>query len=104
MDNATYDGLSMTPMSSDETYSRLRMTHNKVRPSDDLKSRADINQNTTKGEKQTDTSDCSYTCTTFFACLVYLNCLHITAHKDRNFYQKTNFTTCTISLVNSLSH
>ena len=52
MDNATYDGLSVTPISSDETYSRLRMTH-KVRPSDDLTRRADTDQNTTKGVKQT---------------------------------------------------
>ena len=55
MDNATYDELSVTPISSDETYSRLRMTHNKVRPIDDLTRRADINQNTTKGVKQTST-------------------------------------------------
>ena len=57
MDNATYDELSVTPMTSDATYSRLRMTHNKVRPSDDLTRRADINQNTTKGAKQISTKE-----------------------------------------------
>ena len=57
MDNATYDELSVTPMTSDETYSRLRMTHNKVRPSDDLTKRRDINQNTTKGVIQTSTKE-----------------------------------------------
>ena len=51
MDNATYDGLSMTPISNDETYSQLT-THNKVRPSDDLTRRADINQNTTNEANQ----------------------------------------------------
>ena len=57
MDNATYDELSVTPISSDQTYSRLRTTHNKVRPSDDLTRRADINQNTTKEVKQTSTKE-----------------------------------------------
>ena len=57
MDNATYDELSVTPISSDETYSRLRMTHNKVRPSDDLTRKADINQNTAKGVKQINTKE-----------------------------------------------
>ena len=49
MDNATYDGLSVTPISNDETYSRLRTTHNKARPSDDLTRRADV---ATKGMKK----------------------------------------------------
>ena len=59
MDNATYDELSVTPISSDQAYSRLRTTHNKVRPSDDLTRRTDINQNTTKGVKQTSTKEVS---------------------------------------------
>ena len=49
MDNATYDGLSVIPISNDETYSRLRTTHNKVRPNDDLTRRADV---ATKGMKK----------------------------------------------------
>jgi hypothetical protein len=53
MENAVYDELTLTPIDSDETYSKLRMTHTKVRPSDDLTRRADIDQNTTKGVKQT---------------------------------------------------
>ena len=55
--NATYNELSVTPISGDETYSRLRMTQNKVRPSDDLTRRGDINQNTIKGVKQTSTKE-----------------------------------------------
>ena len=57
MDNATYDELSVTPISSDATYSRLRMTHNNVRPSDDLTRRADINQYITKEVKQIGTKE-----------------------------------------------
>ena len=57
MDNTTYDELNLTPMDSDATYSRLRMTHNKVGPSDEHQRRADINQNTTKGVKQTSTKE-----------------------------------------------
>ena len=57
MDNATYDGLSVTPINNDETYSRLRMTQTKVRPSDDITKRADIDQSTTKGVKQTSTKE-----------------------------------------------
>ena len=54
-----YDELNLTPISSDETYSRLRRTHNKARPSDDLTRRADINQNTTQRVKQTSTKEAS---------------------------------------------
>ena len=57
MEKATYDELNLTPISNNETYSRLRRTHNKVRPSDDLTRRADINQNTTTGVKQTSTKE-----------------------------------------------
>ena len=54
-----YDELNLMPITSDETYSRLRRTHNKVRPSDDLTRRADINQNTTQGVKQISTKEAS---------------------------------------------
>ena len=57
MEKATYDELNLTPISNDETYSRLRRTHNEIRPSDDLTRRADINQNTTTGVKQTSTKE-----------------------------------------------
>ena len=50
MDNTTYDELSLTPVSSDETYSRLRVI-NKVKPNDEPQRRADIDQSTTKGVK-----------------------------------------------------
>ena len=59
MENTTYDELNLTPISSDETYSRLRRTHNKVRPSDDLTRRADIDQNTKRRVKQTNTKEAS---------------------------------------------
>ena len=57
MDNATYDELNLIPISNDETYSRLRMTHNKVRPSEEGQRKADIHQNTTKGVKLTSTKE-----------------------------------------------
>jgi hypothetical protein len=59
MDNATYDGVSVTPISNDETYSQLRTTHNKVRPRNEIQRspRADIDQNTAKGVKQTNTKE-----------------------------------------------
>ena len=59
MDNATYDELNLSPVSSDETYSSLRRTQDEVRPSDDLTRRTDINQNTAKGVKQTSTNEAS---------------------------------------------
>ena len=58
MDNATYDELSVTPISSDETYSRLR-THNKIRPSEESQRKADIDQSSAKGVKQTSTNEAS---------------------------------------------
>ena len=57
MDNTTYDELNLTPISNDETYSRLRTTHNEDRPSEDHQRKADIDQNTTKGVKQTSTKE-----------------------------------------------
>jgi cell division protein FtsL len=71
MDNATYDELvSVTPVSNDETYSRLRMTQTKVRPSNDLTRRADIDQNTTKGVKQTSTKEASSNTKVLIALLI----------------------------------
>ena len=67
-----YDELNLTPISSDETYSRLRRTHNKVRPSDDLTRRADIDQNTTKGVKQTSTREASSNTKVIAAVLITL--------------------------------
>ena len=59
MDNATYDGLSVIPISSDETYSRLRVINNKVKPNDELQGRGDINQNTKKEIKPAGTRGAS---------------------------------------------
>ena len=66
MDNATYDELNLTPISSDETYSRLRMTHNKIRPSEEGQKKVVIDQSTAKGVKQTSTKEapCSIKVTT----------------------------------------
>ena len=57
MDNVTYDELDLTPISNDETYSRLRMTHNKVRPNEEGQRKADIDQSTAKGVKQISTKE-----------------------------------------------
>ena len=58
MDNATYDGLSLTPISSDATYSRLRTTQTKVKSNDELQRRTD-NQSATKGVKLISTKEAS---------------------------------------------
>ena len=42
MDNGTYDELSLTPVSSDATYSRLRTTQTKIKPNDELLRITDI--------------------------------------------------------------
>ena len=57
MEKATYNELNLTPISNDETYSRLRRTHNKVRPSKNRQRKADFDQNTVKGVKQTSTKE-----------------------------------------------
>ena len=36
MDNATYDELNLTPITTDETYSRLRTNETKIKPSYEL--------------------------------------------------------------------
>ena len=50
-----YDEIALTPIVSEEPYSRLRATQTKVRQSDDPMRRAYIDQNTTKGVKETST-------------------------------------------------
>ena len=57
MDNATYDELSVIPISNDETYSRLRVINNKVKPNNEFQGRADIHQSTTKGVTPTGTKE-----------------------------------------------
>ena len=55
MDNATYNNeLSLTPINTDEIYSRLRTTEIKIEPSYERQKRADIAK---KGEKQNDSSN-----------------------------------------------
>ena len=63
MDNTTYDELNLIPINSDATYSRLRTTQTKIKPNDDLERRADIDQSTIKGAKQTNTKKASNTTT-----------------------------------------
>ena len=57
MDNATYDELTLTPINTDETYSRLRITQTKTEPSYELQQRDDINQSAIEGAKQNSSKD-----------------------------------------------
>ena len=59
MDNATYDGVNLTPINTDETYSRLRTVETKIKPSYELQRRPDIDQSTINGEKQNKPKDIS---------------------------------------------
>ena len=59
MDNATYDGVNLTPINTDEMYSRLRTTETKIKPSYELQGRADIDQSTLNGEKQNKSKEVS---------------------------------------------
>ena len=53
MDNATYDGLNLTPVNTDETYySRLTTFQTKVDPRYEQRRAADIDQSIPKREKQ----------------------------------------------------
>lgn len=54
MDNVTYNDLSLTPINTDETYSRLRATETKIEPSYGHQRRADIAQ---RGEKKNNSSN-----------------------------------------------
>ena len=65
MDNATYDELNLIPINSDATYSRLRTTQTTIKPNDDLERRADIDQSTIKGAKQTLNTNKASNTTTF---------------------------------------
>ena len=59
MDNTTYDELSLTPISSDATYSRLRTTQIKIKPNNELLRQADIDPSARKGVEQTSTKEAS---------------------------------------------
>ena len=52
MDIATYDEVNLTPISTDETYSRLRTPQTNVKPRYEPQRRVDIDQNTAKRIKQ----------------------------------------------------
>ena len=54
MDNVTYNDLSLIPINTDETYSRLRATETKIEPSYGHQRRADIAQ---RGEKKNNSSN-----------------------------------------------
>ena len=57
MDNAKYDEVDLTPISTDETYSRLRATETKINPSYELQKTEDIDHHALKGVKQTNVSE-----------------------------------------------
>ena len=57
MDNATYDGVNLTPINTEEMYSRLRATHTEINHRYEPQRREDINQITTKEAKQNNTND-----------------------------------------------
>ena len=53
MDNATYDGINLTPINTDEIYSRLGTTQIKTNPNSEFQRRAaDIDQNAIRGVQQ----------------------------------------------------
>ena len=55
MDNATYE-LNLTPINTDETYSRLHTTQTKTESEYKLQNRAEIGQSAIKGVKQIDSN------------------------------------------------
>jgi hypothetical protein len=57
MDNATYDEVDLTPISTDETYSRLRATETKSKPRYEFKKTEDTDQCALKGVQQTNTTE-----------------------------------------------
>ena len=57
MDNATYDGLCLAPVNTDETYSRLRITQTNIKPRDELQRRADIDQTSIRVVNQNKAKD-----------------------------------------------
>ena len=52
MDNATYDGVNLTLLNTDETYSRLRTTQTKIQLRYEPQRRADVDQSIIKEVKQ----------------------------------------------------
>ena len=48
-----YDEVNLTPINTDETYSRLRATETKIKPSYELQRTEDVDHRTLKGVKQT---------------------------------------------------
>ena len=57
MDNNTYEGFDLTPVSTDETYSRLRTTPTNNRPRYEPQRRAENNESAAKGVTDIDTKD-----------------------------------------------
>ena len=57
MDNATYDGLCLTPVNTDETYSRLRTTQTNIKSRDELQRRTDIDQTSIRVVNQNKAKD-----------------------------------------------
>ena len=57
MDNATYDEVDLTPISTDETYSRLRATETKIKQTYESQKTEDIDHHAMKGVKQINASE-----------------------------------------------
>ena len=57
MDNGTYEGLDLTPVNTDETYSRLRATQINNKPRYEPQRRANIDESTIKGATHIDTKN-----------------------------------------------
>ena len=57
MDNGTYEGLDLTPVNTDETYSRLRATQTNNKPRYEPQRRANIDESTIKGATHIDTKN-----------------------------------------------
>jgi hypothetical protein len=71
MDNATYDEVDLTPISTDETYSRLRATEAKSKPRYEFKKTEDTDQCALKGVQQTNATE-SPKATKFNAVLIIM--------------------------------
>ena len=69
MDNRTYEGLDLTPVNTDETYSRLRATQTNNKPRYEPQRRANIDESTTKGATHISTKDTKIS-TKFIAVLI----------------------------------
>ena len=57
MDNGTYEGLDLAPISNDETYSRLRTTPTNSKPRYELQRRPDIDKSAETDVRKSNSKD-----------------------------------------------